>query len=315
MLKLVAAAALSLALVGLPARAAGPVPDTAPVTIEGARQFDLVSKVNGRAYRVFVATPAQAPPKGGFPVLYVLDGNAYFATAAATAGLQAFSPGMGPMVVVGIGYPVNDRMEIEKRRAFDLTPPAPSDVAALMPGTKPSDYGGLDAFLKVIETEIEPEVAALAPVNPAEATLFGHSFGGLAVLHELFVHPAAFRGYVAVSPSLFWDNRSVLRDEPGFVAQVTSGKVAPRVLIMAGAEEAALWTKLPPGNPFTLDQINGFVRTLRMVDNARDLATRLAAVKGGRGYKVTGIVLPDEGHLSEPPAALSRAVRTLYAAP
>jgi predicted alpha/beta superfamily hydrolase len=315
MLKFGAAVALALALGGLPARAAPAGADTTAVIVEGARQFDLVSKINGRSYRVFVATPAQPPPKGGFPVLYVLDGNAYFTTAAATASLQAFSPGMGPMVVVGVGYPINDRMEIEKRRSFDLTPPAPADVAALLPGTKPADYGGLDAFLKVIETEIEPKISELAPVDQSRATLFGHSFGGLAVLHELFVHPTAFSGYVAVSPSLFWDNRSVLRDEAAFVAQVTAGKVAPRVLIMAGEEEAALWTKLPPGNPFTLDQINGFVRSLRMVDNARDLATRLAAVKGPPGYRVTGIVLPDEGHLSEPPAALSRAVRTVYAAP
>lgn len=316
MLKLVAAA-VALALLGPLAQAApaAAAAATSPVVIDGARQFDFTSQLNGRTYRVFIAVPSQAPPKGGFPVLYVLDGNAYFTTAAASAVLQSYSPGMEPMVVVGIGYPTNDRMEIEKRRDFDLTTPAAKDVAMIMPGMKPANFGGLDAFLKVIETEIEPRVAALAPIDAAEATLFGHSFGGLAVLHELFTHPTAFRGYIAVSPSIFWDNRAVLNDEAGLEQQIIEGKVAPRVLIMAGEDESAPWTRLPPGNPFTLDQVNALVSSLRMVGNVRDLAARLAAVKGLPGYRVDSVIFPHEGHLSEPPAALSRAVRFVAETP
>jgi predicted alpha/beta superfamily hydrolase len=313
MLKFAAAAMSSALLVARALPASDP--ESAPVTIDSARQLDFTSSVNGRAYRVFIATPSQPPPNGGYPVLYVLDGNAYFSTAAATASLQSYSPGMGPLVVVGIGYSVTDRMDIEKRRAFDLTPPAPKDVGLLMPGMTPADFGGLDAFLQVIEKEIKPRVARSTPINSANTALFGHSFGGLAVLQTLFTHPAAFRSYIAASPSIFWNDRAVLNGEAAFVRQVKEGKVAPQVLITVGGQESALWTALPPGNPFTLDQVNAFVRSLRMVDNATELAKRLAAIKGAPDYKAVGVVYPDDGHLSEPPAALSRAVRFVLGAP
>jgi hypothetical protein len=258
---------------------------------------------------VFIATPAQPPPEAGYPVLYVLDGNAYFSTAAATAALQSYSPGMGPVLVVGIGYPVTDRLEIEKRRSWDLTPPAPKDIGALMPGMSPADFGGLESFLQVIEKEIKPRVAASVRINAANTAIFGHSFGGLAVLQTLFAHPTAFRSYVAASPSIFWNDRALLKGEAAFVHEITQGKITPRVLITVGGDESKPWTSLPPGNPFTVEQVNAIVRSVRMVDNAVDLANRLAAIKGAPDYKAVGIVFKDEGHLSEPPAALSRAVR------
>lgn len=313
-MKLVGAAGVSPALPGAGSLAASR-PDTAPVVIPGAQQFDLVSSTNGRPYRIFIATPSQPPPQGGYPVLYVLDGNAYFGTAAATASLQSYSPGMGPLLVVGIGYPVSARMEIEKRRAFDLTPPASNDVGMVMPGMTPADFGGLDAFLRAIEQEIKPRVAALAPVDPARTALFGHSFGGLAVLHCLFGHPDRFSAYIAASPSIFWNHRGVLSGEAAFTRQITAGKIAPRVLITVGGQESTPWTTLPPGNPFTLDQVNALIRELRMVDDARELANRLAALQGAPGYEAVGVVYPDDGHLSEPPAALSRAVRFALGAP
>src|SRR5687768_8711000 len=49
-----------------------------PATIGAARQFDFTSAVNGKTYRVTVATPWAPPPQGGYPVVYVLDGGAYF---------------------------------------------------------------------------------------------------------------------------------------------------------------------------------------------------------------------------------------------
>ncbi|MBS0420043.1 MAG: alpha/beta hydrolase [Proteobacteria bacterium] len=308
MLKAAAATAALPGLLKMPSLAASAAAG-APVIVDRAQQFDFVSTSNGRPYRIFVAKPAQEAPKGGYPVLYVLDGNAYFSTAAATAALQSYSPGVGPVLVVGIGYATGDRMEIERRRAFDLTLPAPSDVGMLMPGMTPKDFGGLHAFLQVIAKEIEPLVASMAPINPARTGIFGHSFGGLAVLQTLFQQPNSFRAYIAASPSIFWNDRAVLKGEAAFTRQVAERKIAPRVLITVGGQESALWKALPPGNPFTLDQVNALVQSLRMVDNARDLAGRLAAVKGAPDYQAVGIVYPDDGHLSEPPAALSRAVR------
>ena len=53
----------------------------APVTIPRAKQFDITSRINGRRYRIMVATPFNADPAIAYLVLYVLDGNQYFGTA------------------------------------------------------------------------------------------------------------------------------------------------------------------------------------------------------------------------------------------
>jgi uncharacterized protein len=283
-----------------------------PVVVKGAQQIDFTSKINGRAYRLLVAGPPLPPPSGGYPVMYVLDGNAHFGTAVETSRLQSYSPGVAAAIVVAIGYPTDDRLDIEKRRAFDLTLPASKDVGALLPGMTPADFGGLDAFLDVIEKEIKPRAASLYDVNPAHSALFGHSFGGMAVLHALFKRPMQFRTFIASSPTIYWADKALLTAEPDFVRQVERGSVAPRILITVGGEESTPYKSLPPSNPFTLDQVNAIVRSLRMVDEARALAERLAAVKGPPAYRAVGVVFANEGHLSEPPAAISRAVRFAF---
>lgn len=284
----------------------------APVIIKGAQQIDFTSQINGRSYRLFIAGPPLPPPSGGSPVLYVLDGNAHFGTAAETARLQSYSPGMAAAIVVAIGYPTDDRLEIEKARAFDLTLPASKDVGTLLPGMTPADFGGLDAFLDVLEKEIKPRIASLYKVDATQAALFGHSFGGMAVLHALFERPTTFRTFIAASPTIYWADRVLLTEEPGFVRRVGQGGVAPRILITVGGEESTPWKSLPPANPFTLEQVNSIIRSLRMVEEARAMAERLAAVKGSPGYEAVGVVFAEEGHLSEPPAAISRAVRFAF---
>lgn len=53
-------------------------PPTSPALLPGTVQFDMVSKITGRSYRIYVSKPQDPTPPGGFPVLYVLDGDAFF---------------------------------------------------------------------------------------------------------------------------------------------------------------------------------------------------------------------------------------------
>ncbi len=50
------------------------------MTLPDTLQWDLHSS-QGSAYRVFLYRPPGPPPANGYPVLYVLDGNAMFLTA------------------------------------------------------------------------------------------------------------------------------------------------------------------------------------------------------------------------------------------
>ncbi len=69
-------------------------------------QWDLTSKKSGLEYRIFIAEPVGAPPKEGYAVVYILDGNGYFATAAEAERIQELGGEIDSALIVGIGYPV-----------------------------------------------------------------------------------------------------------------------------------------------------------------------------------------------------------------
>lgn len=104
----------------------------------------------------------------------------------------------------------------------------------------------------MIEREIKPRIASLGSIDTNNTALFGHSLGGLAVVHALFRAPDRFRSSIAVSPSIRWHNRSVLADEAGFADRVWKLKVAPRVLIEIGGTESDLLKRVPNGSTRSL---------------------------------------------------------------
>jgi predicted alpha/beta superfamily hydrolase len=265
------------------------------------RQFDFKSTINGRTYRVQVAMPfVPAPPKG-YATLYVLDGDGYFGTYSFAARMRALYSELEPAVVVGIGYPESEadiKVTLE-RRQYDLTPTPidPKEAARSGLRSDPAAFGGADAFLQVIQREIKPRVAALLPVDASRETLFGHSLGGLFVLHTLFTHPDSFRTYLALSPSIWFNNRTVLGDEAAFAAAVKSGKIAPRVLIAVGGnEQSPPAGPLPPG--MTREQVAKSLAETAMVSNAMELGDRLKALPTTAGYTASSRVFDGESHIS-----------------
>ena len=285
-------AALALASAP-PALAQASATAPVPATVGTAQQIDFTSTINGKTYRITIAKPYAFPPKGGYPVVYVLDGGAYFGTFAGAARLRsALGAELAPAVIVGISYPSESMLVAQDRRMLDLTHNSPdASRPALGVANKPVETGGANAFYKVIATEIRPRVAAVAPVAQGQDVLFGHSLGGLFVLHTMFEHPEAFRTYLALSPSIWWTGRSVLKDEAAFAAKVKAGQTSPRIFIGVGGEEQ------PPAVASSAES--------RMVDNASELATRLTALKGAAGYKVESKVFDGQSHMSVPWEALN----------
>ncbi len=276
-----------------PMHARTPAAAPAPATVGTSQQIDFTSGVNGKTYRITIARPYAFPPKGGYPVIYVLDGGAYFGTFAGAARLRsALGAELAPAIVVGISYPSESMLVAQDRRMLDLTHNSP-DPARQPRGTtgKGVETGGADAFYKVIETEIRPRVAALAQVAQGKDVLFGHSLGGLFVLHTMFQHPQAFHTYLALSPSIWWTGKSVLQDEAAFAAKVKTGQTAPRVFIGVGSEEQRA--------------SDTTAAEFRMVDNATELAARLKSLQGAAGYKVESKVFGGQSHISVPWEALN----------
>ncbi|WP_306227765.1 alpha/beta hydrolase [Bosea beijingensis] len=253
----------------------------APVTLPQAWQRDFEAR-DGSRYRLLISVPDCPAPARGFPCLVLVDGHALFPVAATAARLQAQRPeatGVGPAVVIGIGYP-NERPFDAERRQRDLLP---------VPG-------GADRFLDMIVDEVLPAVAEIAPLDPARRALAGHSYGGLFVLHTLFTRPGLFESLVAGSPSIWWQDRAILTSEEAF-RRGGSGP-AGRLLITVGSHEQAPTLAVTPQRAERLAQA-------RMRDNAAEMAERLAA----SGHVACDFTeFPGENHVSVIPSMLSRSV-------
>ncbi len=238
---------------------------------------------DGAQYRLLVAIPPEPAPPDGFPVLVLVDGDALFPAALSAARLQGARPevtGVGPAIVLGIGYPGAAPFDAERRRQ-DLLP---------------AD-GGADRFLDLIAGGILAQAERLAPVDRTRLSLAGHSFGGLFALHALFTHPGLFRSHVAGSPSIWWEERAILKTRERFL-RLPAAANAPRLLITAGGEEQSGDERRDPQRAARL-------RMARMVDNAAEMAQALTA--SGR-VACEHVVFPGENHISVLPAMLSRAV-------
>ncbi len=258
----------------------GPDVEYQPVTLPQAWQRDFEAK-DGSHYRLLISVPAGAPPARGFPSMLLLDGHALFPIAAATAELQSRRPeatGVGPAVIIGIGYPGEMPFDAERRQG-DLLP---------VPG-------GADRFLDMIAGEVLPAVERLAPLDPAQRALVGHSYGGLFTLHTLFTRPGLFEAHVAGSPSIWWQDRAILASEEAFRRGDSRGG---RLLITVGGLEQGSGLAVRPQRAERLAKA-------RMRDNAAEMAERLEA--SGR-IACSFVEFPGENHVSVIPPTLSRAV-------
>ncbi|MBH3386824.1 alpha/beta hydrolase [Pseudomonas juntendi] len=222
-------------------------------------QLDLDSADGQRHYRLWVGKPNQPAPAAGYPVLWMLDGNAALG-ALDGQQLGRLAAGQAPLLVA-VGYQTEQRID-RAGRTRDYTPAVPGQPEQLDPLTG-APSGGADVFLDLLTGRMRSMVADVAPIDLQRQTLWGHSYGGLAVLHALFTRPWSFSDYAAASPSLWWHNGAIVGEAQGLEQRLGSSR--PRLLLMRGSEE--------PANPRT--QVQGDVE-----QPARELVASLARVPG-----------------------------------
>lgn len=210
----------------VPAAMAAGKPDNAYG--RSTQELTLASK-QGRRYRVQVSVPEAAAPKGGYPVLYVLDGNGWFGPAVDIARMREYEK-LSPTIVVGVAP--DGKAYFDVSRSYDFTPP----------GTKDPDFegiklGGADEFLAFLDQVVQPWVGAHYPVDVHRRILFGHSMGGSFVLHALFRSPGSFDVYLAASPDIGLGDEIVPKEAPAFESDPR--RILPRLLVTVGSLEDA----------------------------------------------------------------------------
>lgn len=299
----------------LPQAAASPRFDV-PFTLAESAQWDMQAQSNGVTYRIFVAWPDAPPPPSGYRTLYVMDGNAMFLTAVeavrarsgersrgggdpAQASIVAHEVGDSATVVVAIGYPPGT--DISAARAADLSPPGLSDPRI------PHGTGGADRFLDFIQRELKPVIAERFQTDPEREALFGHSLGGLFVVHTLIDRPQAFQTYLAASPSLWFARHGILERIEAFArSRESSDDTASRLrlLLTAGQYEQTMDPALRDVRDAHHREAD--LRARAQVDNGRAVAARLDALPG---IQADFVEIMGEGHASVIPSAISRGVR------
>ena len=170
---------------------------------------EIESKVLGEKRTINVYLPAgyQQNDTANYPVIYLLDGSADedFIHIAGLAQFLNF-PWVNKLpnsILVGIA-------NVDRRRDFTFPTTIEKDKKDF-PTT-----GGSAKFIDFLESELQPFIERTYQTT-ATKTIIGQSLGGLLATEILFKKPQLFNKYIIVSPSLWWDNESLLQVPPRFL--------------------------------------------------------------------------------------------------
>ncbi|AKK73065.1 esterase [Chryseobacterium gallinarum] len=162
-----------------------------------------------------------------YPVIYLLDGSMNEDFIHITGLVQFFNLmySMPETIVVGIA-------NVDRKRDFTFHTDL-KDLQKNYPTT-----GHSDKFITFLEKELKPYIAS--QFKTGDEYLFGQSLGGLLATEILLKKPEMFNNYFIISPSLWWDNESLLKQAGQLLSKsqdtkkfvyVSVGKGEPPVMI------------------------------------------------------------------------------------
>lgn len=202
-----------------------------PHTVVGdlrVHEFDSVVLGESRTIAIWLPPTYHADDVSRFPVLYLHDGQNVFDNATAfggeewqvdeTATMLIRRGEVEPLIVVGV-YNAGDARIDEYTPTVDATH---------------GRGGRAEIHGRMLVEELKPWIDATYRTLPSAAStaLGGSSLGGLTTLHLGLRYYTAFGNLAVHSPSVWWDNRVVLRQVEGL-----TGKLPLRIWLDAGTAE------------------------------------------------------------------------------
>ena len=256
--------------------------DNRPVTLSNTELFTITSEsVKGENYIIQVGLPAgYSKSTRKYPVLYVLDGDKSFGMTKEITDWLMWDGEIRDIIVVGISYG-KGTAEWWEKRARDYTQ-YKDTVYYHYPNA-----GGADDFLSFIGQELLPAINGRYRTNPDSSAIMGISFGGLLSSYILFARPALFKGYIIISPALFWNNDSILNTENDYFRK--SRELDKSVYLAYGSLDS---------NDWTINPSNDFIREVESHKYA------------GLNFKTE--VFKGETHISVYPMALTHGLKMLF---
>jgi len=125
-----------------------------------------------------------------YDVLYILDGDSNLKTISDIQQFAQNESYMPSIIMVAV---------FNTNRFRDMTP---THVA------QSAESGGADKFLSFLKNELVPYINKTYP-NTGNNILYGHSLTGLFSIYAYLAEPQLFNSYLAVDPSLWWDNNYI----------------------------------------------------------------------------------------------------------
>lgn len=218
-----------------------------------------------------------------YPVVYLLDGSAD-EDFIHTVGLFQFNTfswidRVPKSIVVGIAT-------VDRRRDFTF----PSTIES-----EKKNYpttGHSDKFISFLENELKPFINSRYKTN-LSAMLIGQSLGGLLATEVLLKKPELFNKYLIISPSIWWDNGSLLNQPIQKIEQLNQ---RTDVYVAVGKEGLT-----PSEQPRVMEV---------------DANLLVEKLKGSKNKNVEIIFdyLPDEDHATISHQAIFNGLRMLYPA-
>lgn len=215
-----------------------------------------------------------------YPVIYLLDGSADedFIHVVGLVQFNSFEwiNQVPKSIVVGIAT-------VDRRRDYTF----PTTI--LEDKQKYPTAGHSDKFISFIEKELQPYIESNYHTN-SDKTIIGQSLGGLFATEILSTKPSLFNKYIIISPSLWWNNGSLLN------SNLMSAHFNQQTDIYIGVGKEGLTpTKIPRV----------------MEEDAKLLTEKINRVKSNH-IKVFFDYLPQENHATIMHQAVSNSFKFLY---
>jgi len=175
-----------------------------PLSIGDKIKFQSEILNENRSLNIYLPNGYLKDSLKSYPVIYLLDGSIDedFIHISGLVQFGSFSwINMIPeSIVVGIS-------NIDRKRDFTYPTTNKKDKKDFPTTGKSED------FINFIEKELQPFIKNNYKTNSVN-TLIGQSLGGLLATEVLFKKPELFDNYIIVSPSLWWDDESLLKYTP-----------------------------------------------------------------------------------------------------
>ena len=182
-----------------------------------------------KEYREFwVKLPDNYNPNSSvkYPVVYLLDGFSLRENLEEIYD-NYWGHYLPHMILIGISNKTN--------RIRDLTT---SQIKMRRGQAMNKETGGAENFTQSIEKELIPYIENKYPTTPYR-TLIGHSYAGLFTVNMLVNHKHIFQNYIAIDPSLDWDDQKLLKEAKEKLS--TESYKGKSLYVSLAAEQLHMW--------------------------------------------------------------------------